>query len=95
MIDIDSLVKTPSEVADIVRKNFKKCRKFKKISQRELATRSGVSYGSLRRFESTGKISLENLLALAIVLETRDEFEKLFTKREYKTLQELIDDMKE
>lgn len=55
-------------------------RKKSKISQRELSTRSGVSYGSIRRFESTGDISLNSLLNLAVALDCLEDFEKLFVK---------------
>ncbi|HFU74811.1 MAG TPA: XRE family transcriptional regulator, partial [Arcobacter sp.] len=40
----------------------------------ECATRSGVSLGSLKRFERTGQISLESLLKLAFVLECLGDF---------------------
>jgi transcriptional regulator with XRE-family HTH domain len=41
----------------------------KNPTQEGLAKRSGVSLGSLKRFESSGHISLESLLKLALVLE--------------------------
>ncbi|WP_446425563.1 helix-turn-helix domain-containing protein [Mailhella sp.] len=47
------------------------------ITQAELAERSGVSLGSLRRFESTGEISLRSLLELALVLGELKEFSTL------------------
>ena len=59
---------------------FVEIRKKSKISQRELSTRSGVSYGSIRRFESTGDISLNSLLNLAVALNCLEDFEKLFVK---------------
>jgi hypothetical protein len=40
-----------------------------------LAKRSGVSLGSLKRFETTGQISLESLLLLADVLNRLDDFD--------------------
>ena len=36
-------------------------RKRRSISQEKLASMSGVSYGSVKRFESTGQISLLSL----------------------------------
>ena len=47
----------------------KKKRKAMKISQKALAEQSGVSYASIRRFESTGEISLVSLLKIAHALE--------------------------
>ncbi len=53
-------------------------RKQRKFSQAELAKRSGVSLGSLKRFEMTGKISLESLLKLAYTLNSTAAFEQIF-----------------
>ena len=49
-----------------------------KYSQAEMAQRSGVSLGSLKRFEATGQISLESLLMLANVFHRLDEFSNVF-----------------
>lgn len=51
-------------------------------TQAELALRSGVSLGSLKRFEQTGKIAFESLLKLAHVLNRLQEFEQLFPPNE-------------
>ena len=50
-------------------------------TQTECATRSGVSLGSLKRFERTGQISLESLLKLAFVLECLGDFDGVCVKR--------------
>lgn len=52
-------------------------RKQAGFSQSELAKRSGVSLGSLKRFESTGQISLESLLKLTDVLNRLNDFEAI------------------
>lgn len=56
----------------------KTIRKNRKLSQAELAKRSGVSLGSLKRFESTGQISFESLLRLAHFFGTLSDFDSLF-----------------
>ena len=56
----------------------KKKRKAMKISQKALAEQSGVSYASIRRFESTGEISLVSLLKIAHALQCLKDFEELF-----------------
>jgi len=71
---------TPKSILTNIRDNFKKRRLEIGYTQEALAKRSGVSFGSLKRFESTGQISLESLLKIAIILETLDEFENLGTK---------------
>lgn len=53
-------------------------RKESKLTQKQLAERSGVSYASIRRFEQTGDISLFSLLRIAHVLKCRSDFNLLF-----------------
>ena len=76
---------------DIAKKE-KAMRKKKKITQMELSTRSGVSLASLKRFEQTGEISLVSLLKIAVVLEDVEAFDALFTRKEYSSIQEVIDE---
>jgi transcriptional regulator with XRE-family HTH domain len=52
----------------------KKRRLHRNLTQEGLANKSGVSLGSLKRFETTGKIAFESLLKLAVVLECLDDF---------------------
>jgi transcriptional regulator with XRE-family HTH domain len=47
-------------------------------SQETLSKRSGVSYGSLKKFEQTGQISIDSLLKLAAVLGRLEDFKALF-----------------
>ena len=58
-------------------------RKSKKISQARLSELSGVSYGSIRRFEKTGEISLASLVKLALALHLDDDLDNLFKKQDY------------
>ena len=73
-----SINKTPSQVQLELAERFKKLRKYKKLSQSELADKSGVSLGSIKRFEYTGQISLESLLKLAHLFDRLDDFEEVF-----------------
>ena len=63
-----------------------------RMSQQKLADRSGVSLGSVKRFEQTGEISLSSLLKIAMVLDCLKDFEKLFEKPEYKSIEEIINE---
>ncbi len=65
-------------LCDIVN-NVRKRRKEMKLSQKKLATRSGVSYASIRRFESCGEISFNSLLKIADVLNCLNDFTQLFS----------------
>jgi len=86
------LPKTPNDMMEELKIKFKKRRKEQGYTQKELATRSGVSMGSLKRFESSGQISLESLLKLAFVLECLEEFGELFEPKEIipKSIEDLL-----
>jgi transcriptional regulator with XRE-family HTH domain len=47
-------------------------------SRAALAARSGVTVASIKRFESTGRIALERLLKLALVMDARAGWADLF-----------------
>lgn len=68
---------TPVAVLDVMKNRFKSIRKSLKISQTELAQRSGVSFGSIKRFETTGHISMDSFLKLLHVLDKLDEMNKI------------------
>jgi len=53
-------------------------RKEQRLSQQALAKRSGVSFGSIKRFERFGEISLASLLRLAQTLGCEKDFDYLF-----------------
>jgi transcriptional regulator with XRE-family HTH domain len=54
-----------------------------------LANRSGVSVGSLKRFETSGEVSLKNLVRLAQALDRASELASLFTLPDATSLSEL------
>jgi transcriptional regulator with XRE-family HTH domain len=61
-----------------------------KISQAELAGRSGVSLASVRRFETTGEVSLVSLVRIAAALGYEQDFANLFARKNYRSLDEII-----
>ncbi len=63
-----------------------------KLTQAQLAEKSGVSLGSLKRFERTGKVSLSSLLNIAMALGCLKDFEGVFKKPEYTTIEEILND---
>lgn len=56
----------------------KQRRKKMNMSQKELASKSGVSYASVRRFERIGEISLNSLLKIANALDCLENFNNIF-----------------
>ena len=47
---------------------------------------SGVSYGSVKRFESTGQISLLSLTKVAMALDIADELRNIFSQVPYRDI---------
>ena len=64
-------------------------RKELKISQKDLAFKSWVSYGSIRRFETTGEISLKSLIRIAKVLNSLEDFNELFVHTQITNLKDI------
>ena len=82
---------TPKDISKKIAGNMRSLRQDRKLSMEKLAEVSGVSYGSIRRFESTGEISLSSLLKIAAALGCLDDFTDLFAKRTPQSIQEIID----
>lgn len=73
---------TPVSIQYQLKERFKVIRRNQKISQEELALRSGVSFGSIKRFETTGQISLESFLKILHVMGRLEEMNKLLNPEE-------------
>lgn len=58
-------------------------------TQREIAERTGIALATYRRFERTGRIALERLLKLAVILDAQAGFEDLFVPARARSLAEL------
>lgn len=86
------LPKNSNDVMQELKGKFKAQRKRLGYTQQELANRSGVSLGSLKRFERSGQISFESILKLAFVLECLGDFERVCEPKEAmpKSIEELL-----
>lgn len=69
-----------------------KLRKRKKLTQKELSVKAGVSLGSLKRFEQSGEISLQSFTKLAIALEVEGELEGLFSQVPFGSIEEMLNE---
>ena len=85
-------LKYPHEIAKDIAQQEKRKRKRRKITQKELSMRSGVSLASIKRFEQTGEISFVSLLQIAAILDELDSFANLFEGIEYESIQEVINE---
>ncbi len=82
--------KTPDSLMSVIASNVKKRRLEKGWTQKMLATKSGVSFSSYRRFESSGEISLRSLVMLSFALDMTDEFETLFSRKTYQSIDDIL-----
>ena len=88
-----SLKKLPTDILQETASKHRQLRRQLKLSQAQLAERSGVSLGSIKRFEQTGKISFEALLKLAHILGRLSDFEDLFSpKHDLEEIEKLFSD---
>lgn len=84
--------KTWTEINNDIAQKIVRLRKRKKITQKQLAARSGVSLGSLKRFEQSGEISLQSLTKIAISLDVENELEDLFNNVPFASIEEVINE---
>ncbi len=73
---------TPKQICLELAQRLRKLRKERRLSQSNLAERSGVSLGSIKRFETTGQIALVSLLRLAAIFERLIDFDSVFNASE-------------
>ena len=83
-------IKTPSEISKALSNRVKQTRIRRSITQEELAERSGVSFGSVKRFEQTGEISLKHLILISKVLRCSEQWDELFSLSNYESMEELL-----
>ncbi len=89
---MDALIwEKPEEIDKKLAQRVSMVRQRKYITQEELSGLCDVSYNSIRRFESSGKISLLSLTKIAMALGCTDELRNIFTKIPYWDMQEVID----
>ena len=89
------LNKKPADWMLEMAKRHKMLRKQAGFTQSELARRSGVSLGSLKRFETSGQISIQSLFLLIDVLGRLDDFDTILKPFEnMKEIERLFSDKK-
>ena len=81
---------TAEEIDAALAGRVRNIRRRKKISQKELSECCGVSYGSIKRFETTGQISLLSLTKIAAALGCVEEIRELFRDTTYANIEEVI-----
>lgn len=89
-IDLNDLWATPSidEQTIALARRLRNIRKSRGLTQAAFADKSGIPLGTLKVFETKGKISLKHLFHYASALGLESELNNLFSKREV-TLEEM------
>ena len=72
------ILKSQQEIIQDIALRAKAKRLEQNLTQQGLSVRSGVSLGTVKRFERFGEISLKSLIDIALVLGCLDDFEELF-----------------
>ena len=81
---------SPYTIAKQIAMRVREKRLALNLTQQALASRSGVSLGSLKRFESRYEISLRHLLLLAVTLQATEEFTQLFSATVYQGVDDVV-----
>jgi transcriptional regulator with XRE-family HTH domain len=84
-------LKSPCQVLEEIAVRARAQRLALNWTQKTLSARSGVPYGTIKKFEQTGKISLSALLELSIVLGRLEDFDAIFAP--HQPLPKSLDDM--
>lgn len=80
----------PKALAGMLAEKVRQFRLNLNLSQQALADKSGVSLGTLKRFETTHEISIKHLLMLAVALQATEEFNGLFPDPPFYRLDDLL-----
>ncbi len=81
---------TPEEIDLAIAQRLRGIRKRKNLTQQQLSEKSNVSFGSIKRFETTGQISLISLTKLAVAMDCTKDIKRLFADVKYNSIEEVI-----
>ena len=82
-------LRSSAEIGRLLAGRVRALRLERTWTQQEMADRAGLTLATYRRFERTGRIALERLLRIAVVLDARAGFDQLFTIPPAQSLAEL------
>ncbi|MDD5871106.1 MAG: helix-turn-helix transcriptional regulator [Bacteroidales bacterium] len=87
-------ISTPRDVAKQIAARVKLRRLELNLTQEGFAARAGIKFATYRRFEQTGEISLKGLLQVGFALNALQDFDHLFTQKQYQSLDEVLNEQK-
>ena len=80
----------PGEVMAGIARRMTMRRKEHGMTQSDLARKSGVSLGSIRRFEQLHEISLNALVGIAFAFDCEQDFDALFSQPYYRSIDDVV-----
>ena len=85
-------ISTPKSIMQDLKDKFKQKRLSLNLTQEGLSNKSGVSLGSIKRFESSGEISFESLLKVTFEKNCLDDFQNIANKKDeqYDSMDDLL-----
>lgn len=81
---------SPNSKAKALAERARQRRLEQNLTQEGLSAKAGISLAACRRFEQTGKISLDGLLQIAYALDALNDFDQVFATPRYNTLDEAL-----
>lgn len=85
-------MRDPGRIAQEIADRVRARRLELDLTQEGMATRAGVKFATYRRFEQTGEISLRGLLQVAFALNMLSDFDALFARPQYESLDDVLSD---
>lgn len=81
---------SPNSKAKALAERVRQRRLELNLTQEGLSAKAGITLATCRRFEQTGKISLDSLLQIAYALDALNDFDQVFATPRYTTLDEAL-----
>ena len=79
------MINFEQNTAPEITRGIAKC--LRAVRKRRRITQGKLSFGSIKRFENTGDISLKSLALIAIALKTDNELTELFTEVPFNSIE--------
>lgn len=88
---ISLILSSPTDLMGALARRARSLRLSQNLTQEGLASRAGVSLGTLKLFERSGKASLETVLRVAFALGAEREFDELFPPQQITRIEDVIE----
>lgn len=88
------IANTPQTVLTTIAQNIRQRRLERNWTQQLLAAKADMPLSTYRRFEKTGQISLHSLVLVAFALGLESDFQDLFTRQSFQSIDELLNAQK-